>query len=295
MCIFITYIVLEAMRLISNMLDKESLHIKRLQYRIALQTCLTVSAVFISTSAILILYYKYLVGFNRFTTELIVFNIIYIFTCIFYNVLYFSIVYMNRTNEVKFRSESLLKQSIEGELEEYRSRINPDLLFGCLETAIVLIRKDLSLASEFVQKLSDVYRYNLSGKRNEPVELCKELEITEKLVSILNTSCRNSIKLETRGKNNNPDKKLIPGTFHVVIEELIHNNIVSELQPLIMNCGITNDHITIKCNGLERLTKTKTDFSEFENLKKSYLVFSEETINISYAGNTTTILIPLLD
>lgn len=294
-CIFITYFVFEAMRFISNLLDKKFIKITRMQYRIALQTGLTISAVFIVTSSILVLYYKYLVGFNRFTTELMVFNTIYIFTCVFYNILYFSIVYLNLTNEVKFRSESQLKQSIEGELEEYRSRINPDLLFSCLETGIVLIRNDITIASEFIQKLSDVYRYILSGKRNEPIELCKELEITEKLINILNIRNSNSIKLEIISKDYNPDKKVIPGTLHIVIEEFIHSNIVSELQPLILNCNITCDSMVIQCNGLKRLTKIKTYYNELENLRKSYLAFSEETIKVTNAGDITTISIPLID
>jgi hypothetical protein len=293
-CILITYIAFELMRVITNIFEKRFVGIPQLYLRIALQLAANALGVFVTTSIILLLYYKYLIGFSEFNTELIVFNTIYIFTCIFYNILYFSIVFLNRTNEAKIKHESILKQSIVNELEEYKSKINPDLLYSSLETMIALIRKDPSKASDFIQNLSDVYRYIVSSKRNEPVQLQKELEISEKLIRILNAKYQNSISLVNEVSDPNSNGKLIPGTLHIVIEELIHNNLVSEIQPLLLHCRIKENFLIIECHTIKRLAKIKADFDELDNLKKVYLQFSENTITINENNQTNLVSIPLL-
>ena len=168
-CIAITYMVFELMRIITNTIEKKTTSIQKTNYRIAIQVSVNILAVLIATSTILTLYYRYLVGYTDFNSELVVFNTIYIFTCILYNIIYFSIVYLNRTNDAKLKHEYQLNQSLEVELENYKSRINPDLLYSSLETVITLMRKDKSKASDFIQNLSDTYRYIISSKRNEPI------------------------------------------------------------------------------------------------------------------------------
>ena len=282
------------MRVITNTLEKQFESIQRLNLRISLQLLVNAIAIFLVTTTILVLYYKFLVGFAEFKTELIVFNTIYIFTCIFYNILYFSILLLNKTNTAKIKHEIFLKQSLVNELDEYKSKINPDLLYSSLETAIALVRKDTTKASEFIQNLSDVYRYIVSSKRNEPLSISKEFEISDKLVMVLNAKYQNSIRLDTDKSINLSDKKIIPGTLHIVIEELIHCNLVSELQPLIMECSISNDYLKIGCTTVKRLAKIKSEFDEFENLKKAYLSFSENTIKLAENDSFTIITIPLL-
>lgn len=294
-CISITYMVFELMRIVTNIIEKKTVGIQKINYRITIQLSINILAVFLATSIIIILYYRYLVGYTNFSTELIVFNTIYGFTCILYNTIYFSIVYLNRTNDAKLKHEYQLNQSLEIELEDYKSRINPDLLYSSLETVITLMRNDKSKASDFIQNLSDVYRYIVSSKRNEPIELQKELEISKKLITILNAKHQNAISLHFESRNINVDRKIIPSTLHIVIEELVHTNLVSELQPLSLKCSIDNEYLTIECNTIKRLARIKTEFNEFENLKRAYLIFSDDTITIKDDNNCTTISIPLLE
>lgn len=294
-CISITYVVFELMRFITNIIEKKTISIQKVNYYITIQLTISTLSVIIVTSSILTLYYRYLVGYTDFSAELIVFNTIYGFTCILYNTIYFSIVYLNRTNDARLKHEYQLNQSLEVELKDYKSRINPDLLYSSLETVITLMRKDISKASDFIQNLSDVYRYIVSSKRNEPIELKKELEISEKLIKVLNAKHQNAISLHIESKNINIDRKIIPSTLHIVIEELIHNNLVSELQPLLLKCSITNEYLIIECNTIKRLARINADFNEFENLKRAYLIFSDNTITISENGSTTTVSIPLID
>lgn len=294
LCIIITYSIFELMRLVTTVSEKRLVNIQRLSLRITMQLSANAIAVFFLTSTIIVLYYRFLVGFAEFRTELIVFNTIYIFTCIFYNTLYFSIFLLNRTNEAKIAHEIILKQSLINELEEYKSKINPDLLYSSLETAISLVRKDATKASEFIQNLSDVYRHIVSSKRNEPIPISKEFEVSDKLVTILNAKHHNAIELVVEKGIMTSSKKIIPGTLHIIIEELIHENLVSDLQPLVLECSINEDNLVIESRTVKRLSKIDSEFDEYENLKKAYLSFSENTIALTENGVLTTVTIPLL-
>jgi len=92
----------------------------------------------------------------------------------------------------------------------------------------------------------------------------------------------------------NSDKKLIPGTLHIVIEELIHNNLVSELQPLSLKYRIIEDLLVIECKTIKRLISVKPEFDEFENLKKAYLTYSDKSITMKVDDSLTYISIPLI-
>ena len=92
-----------------------------------------------SSTLIISGYYNYLVGFSNYTTELIVFNSIYLLTSILYNLIYFSIFYLNRLNELKLHHENQVRKSLESELKTYKNKINPEFLFSSFETIICLV------------------------------------------------------------------------------------------------------------------------------------------------------------
>jgi sensor histidine kinase YesM len=83
-----------------------------------------------------------------------------------------------------FKMKTLLKDA---ELKSLQSQINPHFLFNTLNVASQLaLIEDAEKTSEFIQKFSDLFRYNLR-KMEEPVTIRDEIEITTTYMYILKT------------------------------------------------------------------------------------------------------------
>jgi two-component system, sensor histidine kinase YesM len=83
-----------------------------------------------------------------------------------------------------FKIKTLLKDA---ELKSLQSQINPHFLFNTLNVASQLaLIEDAEKTSEFIQKFSDLFRYNLR-KIEEPVTIRDEIEITTTYMYILKT------------------------------------------------------------------------------------------------------------
>jgi uncharacterized membrane protein YfcA len=77
----------------------------------------------------------------------------------------------------------LQKENIAAELESLKQQIDPHFLFNSLGALMSLIEESKESAQAFVEELSKVYRYILKVKDKNIIELYREIEFAESLVS----------------------------------------------------------------------------------------------------------------
>ena len=127
-----------------------------------------------------------------------------------------------------FKMKTLLK---EAELKSLQSQINPHFLFNTLNVASQLaLIEDADNTSEFIQKFSDLFRYNLR-KIDEPVTIKDEIEITTTYMYILNTRFGDRIEFIKDIDESVLDVE-IPCT---VIQPIIENAYIHGLEDLERN------------------------------------------------------------
>jgi two-component system, LytTR family, sensor kinase len=86
-------------------------------------------------------------------------------------------------NELKLK-ESLTRKNYEMELNLVRSQINPHFLFNTINNIDILISKDATMASAYLNKLSDIMRFMLYETKTEHIALEKELAYIEKYIEL---------------------------------------------------------------------------------------------------------------
>jgi LytS/YehU family sensor histidine kinase len=257
-----------------------------------LQFSINAGIAILITSLIITGYFTYLVGFKSFKTELIVFNAIFLFSSIFYNAIYFSIYFLNRTNEIKLEKEKSLKDKIMSELKDYKDKINPEFLYSSLETLISLSRKDTESADEFINKLSMVYRSILSRKRNEVVSAAKDIEVAKNLVSILNYKFHHNISLRINEDTNS--RSIIPGTLIFIIQRIVTNSIISEIQPLKISVSLENDNLIVQHPVKDKIVTDYHHGYELDNLQKAYSFITSEKLQIEEKDKNRFYIIPTI-
>lgn len=293
LCILISYALSESMRIVIVILDSKCAK-KTLSYRMILQFLINAGITLLITSLIISGYFRFLVGFSSFNTELFVFNSLFLISSLFYNAIYFSIHFLNKTNEIRLQKEKSLKEKTIAELEDYKHKINPEFLYDSLETLLSLSKKNTETTDEFINKLSMVYRSVLSSKRNEIIPIEKDLDSALNLVSILNYKYNHNISLRIENKDEFQKEQIIPGTLIFIIQRIVHNSIISEIQSLEIQVRKDENDLIVSHKLNDKLI---TDFKhkmELDNLQKAYSFVSNKQINIIEKDNVRQYQIPTI-
>lgn len=293
LCVVITFLIFETIRLYIIILEKKCPEGCNLRFRILLQGSGSVVLAFLLTSFIISFYFKKLVGFNTFKTELIVFNAIFILSGILYNMFYFSFFYLNRKNVSELERENINRKNTEIELDIYKNKINPGFLYDSLESLISISKKNNEEADSFIQKLSDVYRNILSTKNSELCAVEEEINVVKNLIEIFNYKLDGNLNLSIKGQKDFDRFQIIKGTLTVIIEDIVNRSIISKIQPLEVKVKLENNELKIYHNLQNKLVQIFSKRNELNHLNKGYLKFGDKGLQVSEAENIRMYIFPV--
>lgn len=293
-CIGLTYLSFETIRLIIILLDK-FLKGEYLLVRIPLQfvfsTVLSTVVVIIGLSA----YFGFVLGFSIAFSQLLIFTVVYACSSLLYNLLYFSNDYLQRENTLKLASEKQQREVLEMEMAEFKNDINPDLLYESLENVISLMNKKNDEAEEYIDYLASAYRYVLTNRQRELISLRSEIEAAKNIVRLLNEKYFGQLKLEIALDENDLGIQLIPGSLPIVIECIARNTIISAQQPLVIRCYLEDEeYLTVQSKLNDRLIQHAESTLALNRLQKSYSLYSDHPLIQVKAYEENYIKLPIL-
>ena len=291
----LAYLFMESMRVVIVVLDKIFPVSKNINLRIAIQFLVNSILSILIVSLTISLYFYYIVGFSSFRTELITFNAIFLISCILYNILYFSIVFLYEQSKIELQKENTERKNIEYQLQSFINQIIPEFLYISLETLISLIKKDTKLTDELIDNLSKVYRYTLDNKYAEMLSIKEEMDSVDSLLFVLNASFANNIFFIKNIDDKYLNFGIIPCTIQYFIRKAVFQNIVSENQSLSINCEIEGDFIILKYIENKRLIIRSDEENLLENIQKAYSFYTENKLEIIITEKICRIKIPLLN
>lgn len=116
--------------------------------------------------------------------------------------------FINWFNDIKFKLE-LTRKNYEMELGLVKSQINPHFLFNTINNIDVLISKDATRASAYLNKLSDIMRFMLYETKPVKISLHKELAYIEKFIELqkIRTTNKHYVNYSIKG---DPANFMIP-------------------------------------------------------------------------------------
>jgi len=295
LCVIITYLIFEFLRLYAFIVEKKCPVNCSISLRIIIQGGGSIAIAFIITSSIITFYFKKLVGFSSFGDWLAVFNAIFILTSVLYNMIYFSFFYLNRINVTQLEQESILRQNAEIELNTYKNKINPEFLYDSLESLISLAKKNSEEADQFILKLSDVYRNILSNKKSQLSPISDELKISKTLIEIFNYKLNSNLKLKIESAVMQNSHHIISGTMVVVIEDIVNRSMISGIQPLEIKAELEENVLKINHPIQNKLVQIFSKKTELKHLENAYLHYGKKSITVKEELNIRTYIIPVFE
>jgi sensor histidine kinase YesM len=146
------------------------------------------------------------------------------------------------------QKEILQKQNLQTQLDLLKARINPHFLFNTINNIDVLIKKDPSIASKYLYKLSDTLRYVLYETQDDEIPLKKEVEQMDKFIDLqrIRTSNQEYVNFTLNGSIK--DQKIAPMIFMTFVENAVKYTLNKKVKHAIdITLDVSGNFVQFNC------------------------------------------------
>jgi LytS/YehU family sensor histidine kinase len=189
---------------------------------------------------------------------------------------------------------SIEKQQKENELKLLRSQIDPHFLFNNLNTLDSLIDSNPTKAKEYINRLSQIYRYLIQTKDAEVMELSKEVELARNYIFLIQTRFGDDYEFKIEENISLVDKFLPTGAIQGLLENVVKHNKSQFNEPIKTTIAINDGWLIITNSKSEIISKQESFGTGLDNLKARYKLLSDKTIQIHDMDKKFEIFIPII-
>jgi len=198
-------------------------------------------------------------------------------------------------SEIKFKEE-LTSKNHQMELALIKSQLDPHFLFNTINNIDILILKDAQLASEYLNKLSDILRFMLFETKTEKIALSKEIEYIEKYIALQKIRTSNDSFVNFTVSGNASSQLISPMLFIPFIENAFKHVSSKKTENAIVVSFLNEENkIPFECeNTYNKNTKLPLEYNGLGNeliKKRIELMYPEKhnliikSLNNSYKVN----------
>ncbi|HEX2534707.1 MAG TPA: two-component regulator propeller domain-containing protein [Chitinophagaceae bacterium] len=199
-----------------------------------------------------------------------------------------------KLHALRTRAYSLEKEKAMALYENLKQHLNPHFLFNSLTSLSGLIQVNPPRAAEFLDEMSQIYRYILKSKESELVHLGDELRFVGQYISLLRTRFGAGLQVHIEVPEEYNYRKIVPVTLQNLIENAIKHNIIDEEEPLRICISVNEQYLSVS-NNLQRKKFVETSNKQgLDNLTSFYTYLSTLPVRVEETENRFTVKIPLI-
>ncbi len=195
------------------------------------------------------------------------------------------------------REEEQAKQAIiQAELDTLRNQAQPHFFFNTLNTLRDIIdQSPKEEAKQFVDKLSDIYRFLLESGNTNLIALKAELKFAKAYIHVQSERFGDNLKLNWNIPVTMEDRLIAPMSLQLLLENAIKHNVVSRSRPLEINVDVVDDCIVVTNKIQRKSTQLPSTKMGLKNIQKRYALISDRSVQIVDDSQQFTVSLPLLD
>ena len=209
------------------------------------------------------------------------------------NSIFVAKAFFSQWKKVLQEKEELKRTSISAEFETLKSQINPHFLFNSLNTLTSLIEESPTTATNFIHKLSDVYRYVLNQKEKETVTLGEELEFIQAYIYLNQIRFGNNLRVHIHIPAECRNKSIATLSLQMLLENAIKHNIISAKHPLEINISANGSELHIR-NNLQRKMNVESNGIGLNNIITRYGYLTKSQVEITETEEYFMVSLPLI-
>ncbi|HOU96216.1 MAG TPA: histidine kinase [Bacteroidales bacterium] len=191
--------------------------------------------------------------------------------------------------------EQLKIESLQSRYDALTNQINPHLFFNSLNGLSSLIRKkNEEVTLEYVNKLSDVFRYILKSDKKVLVTLEEELEFVQAFRYMLEVRFANKLIFNIEVDKSKMDFKIPVLSLLPLIDNIVvHNTIDSEHKMEVKIWLNDKDELVISNPIYPKLSPPETNGTGLKNLEHRFLLLLNKQIRVENDGKVFNVYLPL--
>ncbi|MFD1163996.1 sensor histidine kinase [Sphingobacterium daejeonense] len=207
---------------------------------------------------------------------------------------WYGFYYYKQFKNRQIAHQKLIAGEATAQLESLKNQIDPHFLFNSLNVLIGLIEEDQKNAITYTKSLSRIYRYILEHKDQEYVTIKEELEFAKDYITLLQLRFENSIQYENLIDVKKLNKKTVPLSLQLLLENCIKHNKISEEQPLRIRIYDESDMLVVENNLQEKSNHSASTKIGLRNIRDRYLLTSKKDIHITKSQDRFIVKMPML-
>ncbi|PHQ61630.1 MAG: hypothetical protein COC08_04045 [Maribacter sp.] len=188
--------------------------------------------------------------------------------------------------------ERLKQEKVKSELVAIKNQVNPHFLFNSLNTLNSVIRNNPESATDFVDKLSFMYRYILQSSEKGLVTLAEELTFLNSYTYLINIRYANRFKLIYNINVDINAIKIPVLSLQLLVENAVKHNEISESNPLIVRIYKDGNYISVENEIKPRTNLEESTGNGLLNLSKRYKILKGGDIKI-YKNTNFIVKLPI--
>ncbi|SIS47095.1 Histidine kinase [Zobellia uliginosa] len=200
----------------------------------------------------------------------------------------------NQLRAEMLRSARLQKENYQAQLEGLKNQVQPHFLFNSLNVLRSLIHKDQEKATEFTQRLSDLYRSFLTYGDEPLIPLEKELEVSKAYIFLLETRFGKALQISLDIAEDSLSYFLPPGALQTLIENVIKHNGSTSKKPLRVRIHTEEGKLVVRNRLSPRFEETTSTKTGLKNLRTRYSFLSQEEVEWVRTEEEFIVRLPLL-
>lgn len=218
-----------------------------------------------------------------------------IFCTIMVIAVYESIFFMHQLRHSVEETEKLKRESLNAELNALKTQVNPHFLFNNLNTLCSIIPENPKQATEFVQQLSKVYRHILEVRDEKSIPLKEELDVLKAYAFLMQTRFGGNLDVVIDVPDEKLNKKIVPLSLQILMENAIKHNIVSSDKPLRIEVVAQNGKLVVSNNLQKKNQLNESTGIGLDNIRNRYILLGNNQVEVIESGSNFTVSIPLIE
>ncbi|MCK5147406.1 histidine kinase [bacterium] len=204
------------------------------------------------------------------------------------------IILLRKIKTAELENIRLKEERSNAELAALKEQISPHFFFNTLNSLSAVIRTEKKSDSlNFVENMSEVYRYILDSEANDTVPVSDELAFVDAYAHLLNKRFGTNLQIEQHVDEAFKKHHIPPMALQILIENVVKHNKLSAQNPVVIT--IENEHDSLIINNNKQLKqRTNGHGLGLANLNKRCKMITGIEIDILNNDEIFQVKIPVI-
>ncbi|MGL5619896.1 MAG: sensor histidine kinase [Tannerellaceae bacterium] len=198
--------------------------------------------------------------------------------------------------EKELEIERLKTENLQSRCNALMNQINPHFFFNSLSGISSLIRKkDDTKTLDYVDKLSDIFRYILQSDRKGLVPLREELDFIEAFRYVMEVRFANKLTFDIQISDRDKDQYTLPAlSLLPLVDNIVVHNIIDIDHKMVISISLNEKGELVVSNPVYPKTcKPKTNGTGLKNIENRFILLTNRKIKVEQDEYSFKVYLPL--